>query len=102
LHNALKHSGTSLHVVTLRKIANEIQLEVTDRGIGFDVELSKSNRGLGLISMQERVHLLNGAFLVESAPGKGTRVVATLPVVEESKGSATAPGDEPANMTGAA
>lgn len=102
LHNAVKFSGTAQFEVTLRKTASEVLLEVRDHGLGFDVEEAKRNRGLGLISMQERVHLVRGTFLVESAPGKGTRVVVTVPVPETAEESATIASDEPANMRGAA
>jgi hypothetical protein len=69
-------------------------------GVGFEVEEAKRNRGLGLVSMQERVHLVHGTFFVESAPGKGTKILAAVPLVE-GDGSAAA-GDEPAAITGAA
>ena len=56
LQNALKHSGVSQFSVTLLGAANEIQLEVSDEGAGFDVEAALREKGLGLVSMQERVH----------------------------------------------
>jgi len=102
VHNAVKYSGTTQFDVTLRKTVNEVQLELIDSGIGFDVEEEKRNRGLGLVSMQERVHLVHGTFFVESAPGKGTRIVATVPVAETAEESASTAGDEPANVSGAA
>lgn len=47
--------------------------------------------------MQERVHLVHGTFFVESAPGQGTRIVATVPLVEEATAA-----DEPAGLSGVA
>jgi signal transduction histidine kinase len=102
LHNAVKHSGTTQFAVTLRKTANGIQLEVIDGGLGFDVQQAKRSRGLGLVSMQERVHLVHGAFFVDSAPGKGTRVVASVPVVKDAEASVAVIGDEPTSITGVA
>jgi signal transduction histidine kinase len=58
LHNAVKYSGVTKYSVELRATAGEIQLVVSDSGRGFDVEAVKGNRGLGLVSMQERVHLV--------------------------------------------
>ena len=58
LHNAVKYSGESQFKVELSATADEVQLQVTDAGDGFDVEEVKENRGLGLVSMQERVHLV--------------------------------------------
>ena len=45
---------------------------------GFDVQEARRKGGLGLLSMQERIHLVHGRLNVESAPGLGTRVVATV------------------------
>jgi signal transduction histidine kinase len=59
---------------------NEVQLEVKDSGVGFDVEEGKRNRGLGLVSMQERVHLVHGRFAVESKPGIGTSILVVVPL----------------------
>jgi PAS domain S-box-containing protein len=79
LHNAVKHSDVSTFSVCLRGRAGEIQLEVADRGIGFDVERAKGNRGLGLISMEERVHLVHGIFSIDSQVNCGTRVLVRVP-----------------------
>jgi PAS domain S-box-containing protein len=92
LHNAVKHSGVSYVLVNLHGKENEVQLEVKDAGKGFNVEEKTQNGGLGLISMQERVHLLKGILSVESRVHAGTRVVATVPLVEEMNASATAGG----------
>ena len=81
LHNAAKYSGVSRYAVELNATAEQIQLVVSDCGRGFDVEAAKGNRGLGLVSMQERVHLVHGSFHVESQPGKGTKIVALVPLV---------------------
>jgi PAS domain S-box-containing protein len=85
LHNALKHSGERQFFVSLRGTANEIHLEIRDRGIGFDVEKAKQDAGLGLVSMQERVHLVHGMFSIESRQNSGTRVFARVPWVVRSK-----------------
>ena len=79
LHNAVKHSDVSTFSVSLRSTAGEIQLEVADRGIGFDVERAKQNRGLGIVSMQERVHLIHGIFSIDSQVSSGTRVLVRVP-----------------------
>jgi len=103
LHNALKHSGVSQFSVEISGIADEIQLVVRDAGVGFDVEEAQKNRGLGLVSMQERVHLVQGRFSVESEPGKGTKILAVVPMVVENGSPAEESGSqEAANMTGIA
>jgi PAS domain S-box-containing protein len=88
LHNAVKHSDVSTFSVSLRSTAGEIQLEVADRGIGFDVERAKENRGLGLVSMQERVHLVHGTFSIDSQVSCGTRVFVRVPWPESVKTAA--------------
>jgi signal transduction histidine kinase len=76
-----------------------IKLVVYDEGAGFDVETAKKNRGLGLVSMQERINLVNGTFSVESKPGKGTKIFAAVPLVtEEESSTENAPGHKPASM----
>jgi PAS domain S-box-containing protein len=85
LHNAVKYSGTTRFTVELSATANEVQLQVTDAGAGFDLEQTKKNRGLGLVSMQERVHQVHGKFSVESKPGEGTKIIAVVPLVAENR-----------------
>jgi PAS domain S-box-containing protein len=92
LQNALKHSGIRQFSVILRSSENEIQLEVSDRGAGFDVEGAKLGSGLGLVSMQERVHLVHGTFIIESAEDGGTRILVRVPLVDaQIKASSTVP-----------
>jgi PAS domain S-box-containing protein len=85
LHNAVKYSGTNQFFVTLCAIEQEVQLVVRDAGAGFDVEEAKKNRGLGLVSMHERIHLVHGTLAVDSKPGIGTRIFATVPFVAENE-----------------
>ena len=85
LHNAVKHSGASRYAVELTATAEEIQLEVSDSGRGFNVQEAKKDRGLGLVSMQERLHLVHGRLHVESEPGSGTRILAVIPLVAEGR-----------------
>ena len=85
LHNAVKYSGVSEFRVELTATAEEIQLIVRDEGRGFDVEEAKKSGGLGLLSMQERVHLVHGSLCVESKPGTGTSVLAVVPLTAENR-----------------
>jgi PAS domain S-box-containing protein len=78
LHNAAKHSGVQHFEVRLWGISDEIHLTIRDSGVGFDIEGAKANRGLGLISMQERLKLLNGTLSIESRPGHGTMILASV------------------------
>ena len=90
LQNAVKYSGVHRFSVELRATANQIRLEVSDAGVGFNVETAMRNGGLGLVSMPERVHLVKGAFSVESKLDVGTRIVAIVPLVAEADALVTA------------
>jgi signal transduction histidine kinase len=66
--------------VRLWGTSNETHLRVVDSGAGFDPEAAKASPGLGLISMEERLKLLNGTFSVESQPNRGTTIRARVPL----------------------
>ena len=80
LHNSAKHSGARRFEVRLWGTANEIHLTVSDSGKGFDRVAAKTSQGLGLISMQERLKLVNGTLSIDSQPGSGTKIEARIPV----------------------
>ena len=79
LHNSAKHSGVRHFEVELWGTPDEIYLTVSDSGAGFDVEAPKATRGLGLISMAERLKLLNGKLSIESQLQRGTTIHARVP-----------------------
>jgi signal transduction histidine kinase len=79
LHNIAKHSGASEVQVEISGASGELTLAVRDNGVGFIVQQSKAAPGLGLISMRERVHLIGGEFVIDSAPGAGTRIWVQAP-----------------------
>jgi signal transduction histidine kinase len=81
LRNAARHAEAHRVEVTLRRADGAATLEVVDDGRGFDLRRAEERRpGMGLFSMRERVGLVNGRLVVSSAPGRGTRVVATVPL----------------------
>jgi signal transduction histidine kinase len=80
LHNSAKHSGVRHFEVRLWETSAEIHLTVVDSGAGFDREAAKESRGLGLISMEERVKLLKGTLSIESQPKRGTTIHARVPL----------------------
>ncbi len=79
LHNAAKHSGVRDFEVRLWGTADEIHLTIKDKGFGFNVEAAKASRGLGLISMQERLKLLHGTLSIESQLQRGSTIHARVP-----------------------
>jgi len=99
----MKYSQTSTFAVDLRATDNEVRLEVRDWGEGFDVEQARQNRGLGLLSMLERVNLVHGKFSIDSRPGEGTRIVAAAPLPVASEAALAAdPENEVPARTGTA
>ena len=80
LHNSAKHSGVLHFEVRLWGTSDAIHLTVKDSGLGFDREVAKESRGLGLISMEERLKLVNGTLSIDSQPQHGTTIHARVPV----------------------
>jgi two-component system sensor histidine kinase UhpB len=79
LRNVSRHSGATSAAISLTRSDDMIELQVSDSGKGFDVETFKNGGGLGLISIEERLRLLQGSCQIYSAPGRGTRLVVTVP-----------------------
>ena len=88
IDNIAIHAEASSVAITLRSDGPVLTLVVEDDGKGFEPAEVLADpdvvRGLGILSMQERVALAGGTFSVESAPGRGTRVRAETPL--EKKG----------------
>jgi signal transduction histidine kinase len=81
LNNAWRHAEGAAPTVTVTGSEDRLQIEVADSGPGFDPMVAQgSETHLGLVSMRERAESLGGQFRIDSAPGRGTRAVATLPL----------------------
>jgi PAS domain S-box-containing protein len=82
LTNVVCHADAHHAAVRILKIPDAVRLEISDDGKSFPVERMLEARlggHLGLVGMRERVEMLGGRFAVESAPGKGTTVIAEIP-----------------------
>jgi signal transduction histidine kinase len=79
LHNIVKHAHASSVRIRMRCSPENVTLDVSDDGIGFDPEGDFPGH-LGLHSMRERTERLGGTLAVESAPGKGTQIRAWIPI----------------------
>lgn len=79
LRNIAKHAQAINVRVVLSGTKAGIALRVEDTGDGFDLNGVRRNGGLGLISMEERVRLVNGSISIQSQPGKGTTVDVFIP-----------------------
>jgi signal transduction histidine kinase len=82
LANAVRHADADHLTVRLRADAGQVMLEVTDNGRGFDADSEQAGgAGLGLRAMRDRVAEAGGVLSIVSAPGLGTQVRASFPVV---------------------
>ncbi|NWG75079.1 MAG: PAS domain-containing protein [Rubrivivax sp.] len=80
LRNVARHAKARTADISVRVLDGGLELAVRDDGAGFEPLLDGNRRSLGLTSMRERVHLLHGELDIESAPGRGTTVVAWVPL----------------------
>jgi signal transduction histidine kinase len=80
--NAAKHSSTRRIAVYVAARPTEMTVSVEDNGRGFRPQEATGSGHLGLMMMRRRVEELHGTLDIESEPGRGTRVVARLPVEE--------------------
>jgi PAS domain S-box-containing protein len=87
--NIIKHSAASRVRVSLHRDDDALHLSIEDNGQGFDPEQvcrqcdgcsTDVCRGIGLVSMKERVTLSGGNYRLESSPGFGTRIFAAWPI----------------------
>jgi two-component system nitrate/nitrite sensor histidine kinase NarX len=80
LTNVRKHSGAKSAIVHVTESDSSTTFVVEDDGHGFDSAHSPLDRdGFGLYTMRERMALLNGSLTIDSAPGRGTRIIANVP-----------------------
>ena len=79
-HNAIKYADADTIEVVLNLEKQSLVLTVRDNGKGFDPAESSVEKGLGLSSMRERAQLAGGSLEIRSQPGKGTTVIAIVPI----------------------
>ena len=79
LRNVARHSGANAAQVVLAVAGNDLQIVIRDEGRGFDVESARS-RGLGMVSVEERVRICQGSIKITSKVNRGTTVVARIPL----------------------
>lgn len=80
LWNSHRHAPGGVPRVRVWRDDEQVHIEITDSGSGFDTQAAARSGRLGLAFMQERVRLLGGDFELESAPGHGTRIRVGLPL----------------------
>ena len=80
IHNAVKYAKCQLIEIKLMLEKDRIFLTIVDDGVGFDTE--KTNHGLGIKHMEERINQMNGTFWLKSNIGEGTLIHAKIPKKE--------------------
>lgn len=87
LNNVIRHARAENVFVELRQGEDELILIIRDDGIGFDVkkasERAAKGASLGVLGMQERVHLMDGEINIESVPPLGTEVWVRIPLTND-------------------
>lgn len=85
LRNVLRHARAGVVDVRLEAVDGTAYLAVRDDGVGFEAGRkgnANGSRGLGLLSMRERIDLVGGRIAIRSEPGRGTAVEAWVPIGE--------------------
>lgn len=83
LHNVVKHAHARQVHVRLRVGEKDIELDITDDGVGFDaanIVPDKLGSGFGLRGMRERARLLGGDLDIDTAPNAGTKITTRIPL----------------------
>lgn len=92
LKNALRHANATAVLMRASVKSGIIRLEISDDGVGFRPDEAERRRpGMGLFTMRERMALVKGTLEVDSAPGSGTRIIASVPLLAPA--SAVVPGE---------
>jgi signal transduction histidine kinase len=91
LANVSKHSGASSAEVSVTAADGRVTVSVSDDGVGG----AKLGDGSGLQGLADRVGAVNGSLAVQSPPGRGTRVVAAIPLAVPASVEESLPADEP-------
>lgn len=88
LTNVGRHAQADRVAIKLEQDSEGISVTIEDNGRGFLPEsLGASSKQIGLIGMQERVELIGGTLVINSSPGRGTRLDIRVPLPEENKGA---------------
>lgn len=82
--NVIRHARATEVSVRMDLQDNDLTLQITDNGVGFDAQVLQSpnslGKAIGLWGIQERVRILEGEFNLQTAPGKGTAIIINVPM----------------------
>lgn len=83
LNNVAKHARAEHAWVRIIESGDGVEISIRDDGIGF--EAADETTGFGLVGMRERLAMMRGTLRIESEPGAGSTVTATLPTVRDGR-----------------
>jgi len=92
LSNVLKHSHARNARVALAYKGTDLSLRISDDGLGFNDSKVNAQASLGLVSMRERMHVIDGTLTVSSSPNRGTEIEARVPFKKGEQNEASALG----------
>jgi signal transduction histidine kinase len=86
VNNARKYAEAQLITVKVGRKGGVLLVRIADNGKGFDTgSIAGNDKSYGMTNMRERAELLDGTIKVESAPGIGTTITATIPISDRVK-----------------
>jgi signal transduction histidine kinase len=84
LVNIRKHAKAKKVKISIKRNKDNIQIEVKDDGVGFDISVLDSycekDIGFGLLNIRERIDIVGGSFEIESNKNKGTKITLKAPI----------------------
>jgi signal transduction histidine kinase len=80
LTNVARHAEVGRAAVEISADSNALRITICDRGAGFEANMRSTDAMAGISGMKERAAMLGGSLRIESAPGEGTRVIASIPL----------------------
>lgn len=83
LHNISKHAKAEKVEILLLKEADLVEMQVGDNGTGFELQTPVNMTAVGLSGIRERAAAIGGRVIIDSAPGRGTKLTVTLSLAEK-------------------
>jgi signal transduction histidine kinase len=80
LQNVVKHAKATKVHIDLHYTAGQLEVSVSDDGMGFSPSVLQNNATLGMTSMNQRAAMLNGELQITSARNKGATITLKLPI----------------------
>jgi signal transduction histidine kinase len=77
INNIIKYASASRVTISIEAMQDEIRIIIADNGKGFDP--NQKRRGIGFMNLYNRIEVYDGTFIIDSAPGKGCRILIFIP-----------------------